>query len=185
MIFNFRIVSDEVDNFRRDIQIDADATFLDLRNAIYDSVGYDKNQLCSFFLCDDNWEKLREITLEDMGLDSSEDAYLMDETILSDEIEDDGQRLILTYDYMMDRSFFIEMKSSETGRNLMEPVCTRSMGNPPSQMVEISELDSKIDAKLAAKATVDDFDEEFYGTDQFNEDEFDEAGFDEMDFDNQ
>lgn len=185
MIFNFRIVSDEVDNFRRDIQIDADATFLDLRNAIYDSVGYDKNQLCSFFLCDDNWEKHREITLEDMGLDSSEDAYLMDETILSDEIEDEGQRLILTYDYMMDRSFFIEMKSSETGKNLMEPLCTRSMGNPPSQMVEISELDSKIDAKLASKATVDDFDEEFYGSDQFNEDEFDEAGFDEMDFDNQ
>ena len=29
MIFNFRLVSDEVDNFRREISIDADATFLD------------------------------------------------------------------------------------------------------------------------------------------------------------
>ena len=43
MIFNFRIVSDEVDNFRREIQIDADATFLDLKNAICESVAYDKN----------------------------------------------------------------------------------------------------------------------------------------------
>ena len=34
MIFNFRIVSDEVDNFKREIKIDADATFLDLKNAI-------------------------------------------------------------------------------------------------------------------------------------------------------
>ena len=42
MIFNFRIVSDEVDNFRREIQIDADATFLDLKNAICESVAYDK-----------------------------------------------------------------------------------------------------------------------------------------------
>ena len=43
MIFNFRIVSDEVDNFKREIKIDADATFLDLKNAICNSVGYDKN----------------------------------------------------------------------------------------------------------------------------------------------
>ena len=42
MIFNFRIVSDRSDNFKPEIQIDADATFLDLRNAICDSVGYDK-----------------------------------------------------------------------------------------------------------------------------------------------
>ena len=183
MIFNFRIVSDEVDNFRRDIQIDADATFLDLRNAIYDSVGFDKTQLCSFFLCDGNWEKQREITFEDMGYDSSDDAYLMDDTILSDEIEDEGQRLILTFDYMTDRSFFIEMKTSEVGRNLMEPICTRAMGNPPSQTVDINEFDTKIDAKLAAKAAADDFGEDFYGSEQFNEDEFDEAGFDEMTFD--
>ncbi len=63
MIYNFRVVSDEVDNFRRDIQIDADASFLDLRNAIYDSVGYDKNQMCSFFICDSRLEKESEITL--------------------------------------------------------------------------------------------------------------------------
>lgn len=63
MIFNFRLVSDEVDNFRREINIDADATFLDLRNAICDSVGYDKNQMCSFFLCDNNWEKGKETHL--------------------------------------------------------------------------------------------------------------------------
>ena len=31
MIFNFRIVSDEVDNFKREIKIDADATFWILR----------------------------------------------------------------------------------------------------------------------------------------------------------
>lgn len=187
MIFNFRVVSDEVDNFRRDIQIDADATFLDLRNAIYDSVGFDKNQLCSFFLCDNNWEKEREVTLEDMGLDASEDAYLMDETILSDEIEDEGQRLMLTFDYMTDRSFFIEMKTSETGRNLLEPVCTRSMGTPPSQTMDMAEFDSKLDAAAAAKtaASIEDYDENFYGSDEYNADEFDEAGFDEMTFDEQ
>ncbi len=33
-----------------------------------------------------------EICLEDMGSDSSEDVYLMEDTPLSDFIEDDGQK---------------------------------------------------------------------------------------------
>lgn len=181
MIYNFRIVSDEVDNFRRDIQIDADATFLDLRNAIYDSVGYDKNQMCSFFICDQDWEKEREITLEDMGLDASEDSYLMDDTILSDEIEDEGQRLILTFDYMNDRSFYIEMKSSQTGKNLLEALCTSSMGQPPVQESEL-ELPEAKPGKTTAKS-IDDFDEDFYGSDSYNEDEYEAGGFDEMTLD--
>lgn len=47
--------------------------------------------MCSFFLCDDSWEKEKEITLEDMGTDSDEDTYLMDECILSDYLDDEGQ----------------------------------------------------------------------------------------------
>ena len=39
MAYKFRLVSDEVDNFRREIDIDADATFLTLRNAPCDDLG--------------------------------------------------------------------------------------------------------------------------------------------------
>lgn len=179
MIYSFRIVSDEVDNFRRDIQIDADASFLDLRNAIYDSVGYDKNQMCSFFLCDQDWEKEREITLEDMGLDSSEDAYIMEDTILSDEIEDEGQRLMLTYDYMNDRSFYLELKESKPGRTLEEPLVASAMGVAPKQESELEIPEVTSTTAKSAKA-VEDFDEEFYGSDAYNDDEFEAAGFDEM-----
>ena len=37
MIYKFRIVSDEVDNFKREICIDSDASFLELHDAILDS----------------------------------------------------------------------------------------------------------------------------------------------------
>ena len=124
MIFNFRIVSDEVDNFKREIKIDADATFLDLKNAICNSVGYDKNQMSSFFMCDRNWEKEKEITYEDMGSDSDQDVWLMEDTVLSDLIEDEGQKLLYVFDYMTDRAFFIEMKELIPGKNLKDPVCT-------------------------------------------------------------
>ncbi len=180
MVFNFRLVSDEVDNFRREINIDADATFLDLRNAICDSVNYDKNQMCSFFLCDDSWEKQREITLEDMGTDSDQEVYLMDETILSDYI-DDGSRLIFVFDYMTDRCFFLEMKKSIVGQILKDPVCVASMGVPPKQIMDIEEFEAKNNASVTSAS--DDFDEDFYGSDSYNDDEFDAAGFDEMSFD--
>ncbi len=182
MIYSFRIVSDEVDNFKREIKIDADSSFLDFRNAICDSVGYDKNQMSSFFLCDEGWEKEREITLEDMGSDTSEDAYLMEDCILSDYIEDEGQRLIFTFDYLTDRSFFIEMKESQPGKHLKDPFCSVAMGEAPHQFVDLDEFDAKIDAKASAMAD-QDLDDEFYGDAEFNEDEFDAAGFDEMKFD--
>ena len=183
MVYKFRLVSDEVDNFRREIDIDADATFLDLRNAICDSVGYDKNQLNSFFLCEDGWEKDKEITLEDMGNDSSEEVYLMDECILSDYLEDEGQRMIFVFDYMTDRSFFIELKRTAPGKNLHEPVCSLSMGQAPSQFVDIDEFSEKIDAKAAKTVADADLDADFYGSDEYTPDEFDTEGFDEMTFD--
>ncbi len=184
MIYNFRIVSDEADNFKREIQIDADATFLDLRNAICESVGYDKTQLSSFFICDDHWEREQEISLEDMGTDSSQDVYLMEDTPLIDFIEDEGQRLVWVFDYLTERSFFIEMKRSVPGKHLKDPLCSIAMGEAPSQFVDMDDFDAKIDAKAAAQTTTD-LDDDFYGSTEFNEDEFDSAGFDEMTFDEQ
>ena len=182
MIYKFRIVSDEVDNFKREIAIDADATFLSLRNAICESVGYDKGQMNSFFLCDNGWEKGKEITLEDMGSDSSEDVYLMDESVISDFIEDEGQRLIFVFDYLTERAFFMELKTAEPGKHLQDPLCTLSMGQAPAQFVDMKDFEVIIDAKTAAAIADPEIDEEFHGSDEFTPDEFDAAGFDEMTF---
>lgn len=183
MIFTFRIVSDEVDNFKREIKIDGTATFLDLKNAICDCVGYDKGQMSSFFLCDRNWDKEKEITYEDMGSDADQDVWLMDESVLSDFIDDEGQRLLYVFDYITDRAFFIEMTEIVTGRSLKDPVCSLSLGHAPQETVDLDEFDAKIDAKQAA-VTATDLDEDFYGDQDYNADEFDAEGFDEMNFDN-
>lgn len=181
MIFTFRLVSDEVDNFKREISIDSDATFLDLRNAICDSVNYDKGQMNSFFLCDDNWEKGKEITLEDMGADSADDVYLMEETPLSDFLDDEGQRLIFVFDYLTDRCFFMELKKTQPGRSLKDPVCSLAFGNPPAQFVNLDEFEARIDEKAEKTAAADpDLDESFYGSDEYNDYEFDASGFDEV-----
>ena len=66
MIYRFTIISDEVDDFVREIQIDPEATFYDFHEAILKSVGYTNDQMTSFFICDDDWEKGKEVTLEEM-----------------------------------------------------------------------------------------------------------------------
>lgn len=180
MIFNFRIVSDEVHNFKREIKIDAGATFLDLKNAICDALGYRKDELSSFFLCDEDWEKDKEIAVEDLGSSADEDIYLMDECVLEDYIDDEGQKMLYTFDYENDRSFYIEMNELITGRDLLDPVCTLSTGKAPSQHIEVPEPVKPEPKAAQTSASLDDFDDPMYGDDEYNPDEFDESGFSEL-----
>lgn len=185
MIFKFRIVSDGAENFKREIQIDAQATFLDLKNAICDSVGYDKTMMDSFFICDHGWEKEKEICYEDMGFDSDQEVWTMDDAVLEDFIDDEGQRLLFVFDYMTDRAMFMEMTELTAGRTLMDPVCSLAIGQAPPQTIDLDEFDKETDAKAKAAAakipSADEIDEEFYGADAYSPDEFEAAGFDELD----
>ena len=116
MVYKFRIISDEVDDFLREIKIDSEASFYDLHEAILKSTGYKDDHMTTFFICDDDWEKETEITLEDMGTGSSEeDTYVMKDTRLSELLEDEKQKLLYVFDYMTERCFFIELSEIFTG----------------------------------------------------------------------
>lgn len=173
MIYKFLIVSDEVDDFKRVIKIDSDATFKELNDAILDSVGYTHDQMTSFFICEDDWEKHTEVTLVDMGRDSDEDIWLMEKTRLSDLVEDEGQRLMYVFDYLTDRAFFMELRETIFGEDLDAPVCTKAVGDAPAQMVDFEEVEKKI----AQQAAVDDLDADFYGADDYDISELDEDSF--------
>lgn len=169
MIFRFLLLSDEVDNFKREIQIDSEATFLDLHNAILKSVGFTDDQMCSFFICDDDWSKKTEITLVDMGTSSDEDNYIMKDTRLEELLEDEHQKLLFVFDYMTERAFFMELREIIPGKDLKDALCTKSEGNPPAQVVSLDEFESK--------NTSTDIDEDFYGDSDFDIDELDKDGF--------
>lgn len=170
MVYRFKLVSDEAVNFSREIEIDSEATFLQLRNAILDSVGYSKDELDSFFLCDDEWQKEEEITLEDMDTSSDQDTWLMETTPLYEMIEEEGQKLIFVFDYITDRCFFMEMKEAVPGRNLAEPICTLKQGKAPAQHVDMEEFERAIDNKLAAKEF--EITDDLYGeADGYNEED--------------
>lgn len=177
MVYRFKLVSDEVNNFSREYEIDSNATFLQLRNAILDSVDYSKEDYSSFFLCDEDWQKHEEVTLEDMGTSSDQDIWLMGDTPLNELIEEDGQRLLFVFDYMTERAFFMEMKESFPGRTLSDPICVLKRGKAPEQYVNLDEFDAKIDQGVASQISSDDLDLDIYDGNQYNDEDIAD-GFD-------
>lgn len=174
MVYKFRLLSDEVDNFRRDIEIDSEATFQELSNAILESVGYPDDQMTSFFICNNRWVKEIEITREDMGSMSEDENYVMAETVIGDLIEDEKQKLMYVFDPLGDRAFYMELNKIEFGRDIEAAVCVKSNGDAPAQLLNFEELMNKEPIVAAS----DSLDEDFYGSEGYNDDDLDPEGFD-------
>ena len=173
MVYRFLLLSDEVDNFKREIQISSQATFLDFHKEILKSTGYDADQLYSFFICGEDWSKHTEVTLIEMDTSSDEDCYVMDVTLLEELIEEERQKLLFVFDQLNERVIFIELCEIITGKDLRDPLCTKSVGKAPSQMVDFDITTNDISS---------DLDESFYGDDAYNDEDLeglDESSFEE------
>ena len=109
MIYRFTIISDEVDDFVREIQIYPEATFYDFHEAILKSAGYTNDQMTSFFICDDDWEKEKEITLEMKGAKCTKKAgEAPKQTIDFEEMAAAGGSLDLDENFYGDQDFDME-----------------------------------------------------------------------------
>jgi len=179
MIYKFIVGSEEVENFKLEIAIDSTDTFMRLRNVILDAVGYSKDQMDSFYICDEDWVKEKEVTYMDMGTDSDIDIWIMDETQLDELIEDEGQRLKFVFDYMTERYFLMKLKKTIPGRSLHDPLCERKVGTPPVESIDFDPMPTAVNTKIPDAANIEELDAEFYGENAYNEDELD--NFDEMD----
>lgn len=178
MLFRIKFISDEVDGFVREIKIDSDSTFLDLNCAVLNACGYPDDQMTSFYICNDEWERGHQITRENMSEPGheDEDLYTMADTRLTEFIEDEDQKLEFVFDPFSERSFFLDVKEVIPAEHLDEAVVVRSKGNPPHQ---IEELDLAVPAATGKGGDFFTEDEagEFYGDGDFESDEFDPEGF--------
>ncbi len=173
MVYRFTVISNEVEDFVREIKIDAEATFHDLHKIILSSCGYADNQPTSFFTCNEDWEQEQEILLEDMGNSpAEEDIYLMKETRLNELLEDEKQHMVYVFDPLGNRMLFIELTEIIFGQPQEQPVCSRGHGDAPRQSVDMEELLPKETARPA-----EEMNEEFYGSENFSDEDFDAEGF--------
>lgn len=179
MVFKFTILSDEVEDFVRIIELDSESTFFDLHTAILESVDYEKDQMTSFFLCTDDWEKQQEITLVEMESSSEYDILVMKDTTLRELLEDEKQKLLYVFDMISDRAFFIELTEMIFGKNVDKAVCTTSTGKAPKQMEDDFNLTYVNPQKVNQPAS----DDSFYGDEEYDADELDGEGFGDLNFD--
>jgi hypothetical protein len=135
MIYQFKITSPESRNFQLDLEISAAHTFYDLHFLIQKSINYESHQLASFFVPGRNGWKRTEISLLTPGMNGG--AYLnMNKTRIEDFITPELQPLIYTYDFIDDRSFFIELTGIVMEKNHNEPIVTSKQGDAPVQVLE-------------------------------------------------
>ena len=182
MVFRIKFICEEVDGFVREVKIDSDATFLDLNKIILKSCNYPDDQLTSFYLCNDEWQRGEQITREDMGFSSSdEDVYIMEKTRLSELIEDEEQHLEFVFDPFSNRSFFLDVKEVIFSEHLAEAEIGRAKGDAPQQ-IEMSNDDPLTlikGGKKKAAAADDDYgyDSSYLDDVAYNDDEIDPEGF--------
>lgn len=147
MIFLFRIITDEDQDFFRDLIADGSDTFLDFHRVLQKDLGYDESQLASFFITSEDWEKQQEITLIDMmqdhgPADGSLQARTMEEVTLDECLDTEGQRMIYLFDFFSDRAFFMELiETSEETSPRETPFIGGRKGDPPPQLA----LDSLVE----------------------------------------
>lgn len=136
MVYKFRLLSDEVKDFVRDVELLSDQTFYDFHRILTYDLHYDKSQIASFFLSNTNWEKLLEITLFDMSENGNNpDIHVMDQTRLSEFLDEEKQRLLYIFDFFNERLLFIELIGiSEKKEKTPYPRVCLSQGAPPQQL---------------------------------------------------
>ncbi len=170
-IYKFRMLFGEVEDFVRDYEIQANQTFKDFHRILVESVGLDENELASFHICDQKWNKIREITLIDMmegeepdeEMEAVEETYVMQNAVIRDFINEPRQRLLFEYDFLNLKTFFIELlsvfKKKDDGQY---PRCTFKRGTLQDLKNEVH-IDEEDDDELR-KQLIQDFEDMIDGS---------------------
>lgn len=176
MIYKFRMISGGEAAFLRDYEVNADSTFLDFHTFIQINLNFDKHQLASFFLADEQWSKGMELTVLDMQNDSAFAAIPMDKVKIGDLLKSKKERLLYVFDIFSDRAFFIELFDIfEPDINVKYPTCSASIGEAPEQIsIDLNVDDDSLDEEesfddIFNDIANEDFDSEAYSG---NEDDY-------------
>ena len=173
MIYKFKVLSEEDDKFFMDIEIRSDQTFYDLHELIQDELEYDSSHLATFFIATHNWQRRLEIPLLEVKSKSAEKIIIMDKAILSVYMKDAHQKLNYLFDFINERSFYLELiETISEAINRYYPICTDFGGEIPPQFGKKSskklqvfeDEENEIDifsAKKAAPIIDDEFEEDF------------------------
>ncbi len=187
--YKFKVFFDEIEDFERDVEIPANSNFEDFHHFLYDCLGLKGNEFAAFSICDQKWNKQKEITLTDtsdeddsfenpdydeedtFSTKSNIPKFVMKEAILKDFITDPHQNILYEYDFINPKTFYIEFqKAAKTDKPEDFPRCTFSKGELPVK-VSISDMPQpEFDESVLSLDDEDNFDDDF--DDGYNEEDY-------------
>ncbi|MCQ2341888.1 MAG: hypothetical protein MJZ75_00130 [Paludibacteraceae bacterium] len=178
MIYKITFSCEEVDGFRMVFEANPDSTFLELHKAILSAVKYTDDQMTSFFMCNDQWEKGQEVTLVEMDNNFEYDNMVMEETHLNDLMLEQGQRLIYIFDPMFERYFFGSLREIVAG-DIEGVRLAEKKGRAPKQLQTDDGLAGIVGKDGRAEWETE---EDFYGDSAYDAEELDMEGFQDLSF---
>lgn len=145
-IYRFRVLIDHESEAFRDIEIGSEQTFLDLHNAIKDAFAFIGQEMASFYVSDEAWDKGPEIPLADLGFaEDGEVPALMDQVYISDHIRSTAQRFIYAYDFLHMWMFMVELiHAGDPEAGVQYPRVVMSMGTAPDEHSKEDDLTAGI-----------------------------------------
>lgn len=132
-IYRFKISFEDYDEVSREIDIKTNQTFEDLHRAIHRSTGYNADKSSSFYVSTDNWIKGDEIAILPNERKVKNGVALMENSKLSNFIEDPHQKFYYIYDFERPFEFHVVLIKIilENDPNIQYPFVVKSTGEAP------------------------------------------------------
>ncbi len=164
----FRVLLDSKDKNEvfRDILISDKANFEALYTAIKSAYNFTEEQMASFYISNNNWDKGFEISLFDMSFGENEDQILpgvMESSIIGEYIQEADQKIILVHDFLRMWIFLIELIGYEENTPETATVVL-NVGNAPSEDSKPQENDD-----LQFETESEEGEEDEFGFNEFEE----------------
>jgi len=159
MTYTFRFILPEEKEFMADIAVPSSYSFFDLHHTVQEFFKYDKGQMASFIITDDQWNKLQEIAMVDFEKEDGESP--MKAFKLSDLFKKKGQRMLYVFDFFSERAFFVQLLDIQEDKTISKGSLLKLEGKIPDQI--------KIDLDFPE---VEEDEDDFNDFDDYGEDDF-------------
>jgi hypothetical protein len=142
-VYVFRVLIDYEKDVFRDIQIKTSQSFTEFHTAIQNAFDFDGQQMSSFYLSNNDWDKGEEIAMEHIS--ETQTNPLMHNTTIEQLVTEMGQKLVYVSDFLLMWCFFIELvKIEEVNMVSVYPLLSHSYGDAPKQDDKEFDLDDSL-----------------------------------------
>lgn len=163
----------------RDILIDENENFETFYRTILAAFNFEGQEMGSFYMSNDEWDKGYEIGLMDMRFSDEEEDLpgVMSQCVLKDFMEVSDQKVILVYDFLRMWIFLIELQGTADKDVTGKPEVAMSMGIAPPEDSKMIQEDEFGDEEFGEE-DADEFGDEF--EDGYNDEDY--SGYEEYDY---